>query len=130
MAQLWLIIASVSGFLAVALGAFGAHGLKGKIAENLFAAFQTGTHYQMFHTLALLALAVLAIQLEHLPKTVIVAAFSWIAGMLLFSGSLYALALGGPNWLGPVTPIGGLLLMIGWLSLAVGLTTGSLPLRV
>lgn len=121
MPKICLIIASVSGLLSVALGAFGAHGLKGKISESLLSAFQTGVHYQMFHTLALFALAVLMLNLANLPKAIVVAAYCWVAGMLLFSGSLYALALGGPSWLGPITPLGGVLLMAGWLSLAIAL---------
>lgn len=121
MPKICLIIASISGLLSVALGAFGAHGLKGKISESLLSAFQTGVHYQMFHTLALFALAVLMLNLANLPKAIVVAAYCWVAGMLLFSGSLYALALGGPSWLGPITPLGGVLLMAGWLSLAIAL---------
>ncbi|MGH1438905.1 MAG: DUF423 domain-containing protein [Cellvibrionaceae bacterium] len=114
MIKVCLVFASVSGFLSVALGAFGAHGLKGKISESLLSAFQTGTHYQMFHTLALLALAILAMQLESVPKTMAISAYCWMFGVILFSGSLYGLALGGPTWLGPVTPLGGLLLLSGW----------------
>lgn len=130
MPKICLIIASASGFLTVALGAFGAHGLKGKVSESLLSAFQTGTHYQMFHTLALFALAVLAAQLESVPKAILVSAYCWIVGTIFFSGSLYGLALGGPGWLGPVTPIGGLLLMLGWLSLVIGSTTGNIELKV
>ncbi|MFT6387298.1 MAG: uncharacterized membrane protein YgdD (TMEM256/DUF423 family) [Cellvibrionaceae bacterium] len=130
MPKIWLMIASLSGFLAVALGAFGAHGLSGKISDSLLSAFQTGTYYQMFHTLALFALAVLAMQLDHMPKAIIVSAYCWIAGIMLFSGSLYGLALGGPVWLGPVTPLGGLLLMLGWLSLVLGFTTGNIEHKV
>ncbi len=110
----------ISGLLTVGLGAFGAHGLKGKISESLLSAFQTGTHYQMFHTLALLVLVVLLNQLSVVPKAFIFSANFWVAGIVLFSGSLYCLALGGPSWFGPITPIGGLLLMAGWVSLAIG----------
>jgi uncharacterized membrane protein YgdD (TMEM256/DUF423 family) len=126
MLKSWLIIIAVSGLISVALGAFGAHGLKGKISESLMSAFQTATHYQMFHTLALLALVVLMSQLPTVPKGFFAACFLWLAGMVFFSGSLYGLALGGPNWLGPVTPFGGLLLMSGW----VGLLIGSLQLEL
>jgi uncharacterized membrane protein YgdD (TMEM256/DUF423 family) len=126
MIKSWLIIIAVSGLISVALGAFGAHGLKGKISESLMSAFQTATHYQMFHTLALLALVVLMSQLTTVPKGFFAACFLWLAGMVFFSGSLYGLALGGPNWLGPVTPFGGLLLMSGW----VGLLIGSLQLEL
>lgn len=126
MIKSWLIIIAFSGLTSVALGAFGAHGLKGKISESLLSAFQTATHYQMFHTLALLALVILMSQLDTVPKGFFAACFLWLAGILFFSGSLYGLALGGPNWLGPVTPFGGLLLMSGW----VGLLIGSLQLEL
>lgn len=120
---MWFGLSAISGFLAVALGAFGAHGLKGKISENLFSAFQTAVHYQMFHTLALFALAIFMFHLEEIPQTVLAAAYLWLCGVLLFSGSLYGLALGGPSWLGPITPIGGLLLMAGWLLLGIAAMT-------
>ncbi|MGH1487203.1 MAG: DUF423 domain-containing protein [Cellvibrionaceae bacterium] len=120
MIKTWLVVSGFSGFLAVMLGAFGAHGLKGKISDSLLAAFQTGTYYQMFHTLALLGLAVLLIQLPSFSKAFTIAGYSWIAGIVLFCGSLYGLALGGPAWLGPITPLGGLLFMLGWLSLITG----------
>ena len=119
MAKLWLGIAAISGFCSVALGAFGAHALKGKIAENLASAFQTAVYYHMFHTLALLALAVLMWQLAEIPKTILAVAYLWLAGILLFSGSLYGLALGGPSWLGPLTPMGGLFILAGWLVLCL-----------
>ena len=120
MNTIWLSIVGVSGFLTVGLGAFAAHGLRGKISEPLLAAFQTATHYQMFHTLALFCLIVLIAQLTVVPKILWVAAYCWLAGMFLFSGSLYWLALGGPNWLSPITPMGGLLLMAAWFCLATG----------
>jgi uncharacterized membrane protein YgdD (TMEM256/DUF423 family) len=119
MVKSWLLIIAVSGLTSVALGAFGAHGLKGKISESLLSAFQTATHYQMFHTLALLGVVVFISQLSEIPKGFIFACYFWLAGIIFFSGSLYGLALGGPTWLGPVTPIGGLLLMAGWLSLLI-----------
>ena len=121
MAKLGLMLSAISGLLAVILGAFGAHGLKGKIADNLLSAFQTGVHYQMFHALALLGLSLLLLQLSsNAPKAIVVAGYFWVAGIVLFSGSLYGLALSGPSWLGPITPLGGLLLILGWLSLLIG----------
>lgn len=118
MVRVFLLIAALSGLLAVVLGAFAAHGLRGKLDINLLNAFQTGVQYQMYHALALLAVALLSL---HFPQANL---FSWsgwafIAGMLLFSGSLYALALGGPRWLGPVTPLGGLAFILGWVILLV-----------
>ena len=120
MIKSWLIVIALSGVLSVALGAFGAHGLKEKVSESMLSAFQTATHYQMFHTLALLGVVVLMSQLAIVPKGFVGACFLWLAGIIFFSGSLYGLALGGPNWLGPVTPFGGLLLIGGWVSLLIG----------
>jgi uncharacterized membrane protein YgdD (TMEM256/DUF423 family) len=120
MIKSWLIVIALSGLLSVALGAFGAHGLKEKVSESMLSAFQTATHYQMFHTLALLGVVVLMSQLAIMPKGFVVTCFLWLAGIIFFSGSLYGLALGGPHWLGPVTPFGGLLLIAGWVSLLIG----------
>lgn len=120
MIKFWLVITALSGLIGVALGAFGAHGLKGKVSESLFSAFQTATFYQLFHTLALFALVILMSQLSTVPKAFVVACSLWLAGIIFFSGSLYALTLNGPGWLGPITPLGGLLLMLGWVSLLVG----------
>jgi uncharacterized membrane protein YgdD (TMEM256/DUF423 family) len=120
MVKSWLLIIAFSGLTSVALGAFGAHGLKGKISDSLLSAFQTATHYQMFHTLALLGVVALISHLNTVPKGFVGACFLWLAGIFFFSGSLYGLALGGPNWLGPITPFGGLLLMAGWVSLLIG----------
>lgn len=118
MTKLYLSIASLSGVLAVMLGAFGAHGLRDKLTPALMSAYQTGVQYQFYHTLALLAVAIL---LQRLPNSMWLQASGglFVVGMLMFSGSLYCLALGGPSWLGPITPIGGLCFMLAWLSLFV-----------
>lgn len=118
MAKHFLLIAGLSGLLAVILGAFGAHGLKGKITPELLAAFQTGVQYQFYHTLALFLVALV---LFRFPD---VSLFHWVGyafvvGMVLFSGSLYAMAFGGPRWLGPITPLGGLCFMAGWLMMVI-----------
>lgn len=107
-----LLLAGISGFLAVMLGAFGAHALKAQLAQTLYAAYQTGVEYQFYHTLALLMVGLLRQQSEstHLQW----AGRAFVAGILLFSGSLYLLALTGVKALGMVTPIGGVLFMIGW----------------
>ena len=103
---------------AVAAGAFGTHGLRERLPESLLEIFQTGARYQMYHALALLAVAWAG---TRWPGTAITASgWLFIAGTVLFSGSLYALALSGARWLGPVTPIGGLALLLGWLCLAWG----------
>lgn len=115
----WLTAAGISGFLAVALGAFGAHGLQARLADAADAAkrlgwWQTGAHYHLMHALAL---GLVALVVARAP----VARFAGIAfvlGSLLFSGSLYVMALGGPRWLGAVTPFGGLSLLAGWALLA------------
>jgi len=113
MIKLLLAFASLSGFLAVALGAFGAHGLRGKLNTNLMSAFETAVQYQAIHTLAILAACVLSV---HFGRGVWFqyAGVGFSIGILLFSGSLYGLALTSARWLGPITPIGGLFLLIGW----------------
>jgi uncharacterized membrane protein YgdD (TMEM256/DUF423 family) len=108
-----VIFASLLGLTGVAAGAFGAHGLRETLeATNHLETWKTAAHYQLIHAVALLALAAWQ---AHSPSTwARRAGLCWLTGTLLFSGSLYALALGGPKWLGPVTPLGGLLLIIGW----------------
>ena len=110
------VFASLGGGLAVLMGAFGAHGLQGNIEDNLLETFQTAVEYQMYHCLALLAVAVCMLETAR-SSSLEVAAFAFMLGILLFSGSLYALVFTNLKWLGPVTPIGGLSLMIGWLAL-------------
>lgn len=113
MNQLLFGFAAVSGFVMVAMGAFGAHGLKDKLAPNLMSAFETGVHYQAIHTLAIIACCLAATQFE---KSIWFhyAAIGFAVGIVLFSGSLYGLALTSLKWLGPVTPIGGLFFLAGW----------------
>ena len=125
MAKILLLCAAISGLLSVVIGAFGAHGLKGKITSELLAAYQTGVHYQMFHTLALLLLALLILRLNTSSLFLNATGLLWLIGIILFSGSLYYLALGGPSWLGPITPLGGLLLILGWLSFTIGIAKSS-----
>lgn len=125
MAKFFLLASGLSGCLAVILGAFGAHGLKHSLTATLLSAFETGVQYQFIHTLSLLALGVLLSRMPHTPAALTYAGLLWLAGMVLFSGSLYALALGGPKWLGPITPLGGLMLILGWLSLTLGIWKAS-----
>lgn len=112
----YLAIGSVSAFIAVAAGAFGAHALKTRLTPDLLAIFETGARYQMYHALALLACAWAA---TRRPGALVIAAGAlFAAGTLLFSGSLYALALTGARWLGAITPVGGAAFLAGWLCLA------------
>ncbi|HWA36234.1 MAG TPA: DUF423 domain-containing protein [Burkholderiales bacterium] len=116
MERVFFSLGAVSALVAVALGAFAAHGLKARLAPDLLAVFETGVRYQMYHALALLAAAWACTRWPGAAA----AAGGWlfVAGTILFSGSLYALALGGPRWLGPVTPLGGLGFLAGWACLA------------
>ena len=118
MSQIFLIVAAILGGTGVMLGAFASHGLKSKLSESLLSAFETGVTYQFYHALALF---VLALWLKQSQSVWFVASgYLWLAGVGLFSGSLYALALTGVKWFGPITPIGGLLFIAGWVSLLVG----------
>jgi uncharacterized membrane protein YgdD (TMEM256/DUF423 family) len=114
--------AGVLGLTGVTLGALGAHALKLTLMERgTMAAWETGARYHLFHAVATLAVAVW-LRLEPAGPAASMmrrAARIWCLGTILFSGSLYWLALGGPRWLGPVTPVGGLALMIGWLLVAI-----------
>ena len=107
---------------SVVLGAFGAHALKGKLSISSQATFETAVHYQMTHSLGLLLVGVLMLVLG-VKTPWLTAAWSFTVGIFLFSGSLYGLALLGWRWLGPVTPVGGALFIVGWLALAYGLLT-------
>jgi uncharacterized membrane protein YgdD (TMEM256/DUF423 family) len=117
MTRFLFVSAAIGGFLSVCLGAFAAHGLKSHLDAYQLSIWQTGVQYQMYHSLALLMVALLYL---HKPsKSLKLAGLAFILGALLFSGSLYALALGAPRWLGAVTPLGGLGFLLGWLALFV-----------
>jgi uncharacterized membrane protein YgdD (TMEM256/DUF423 family) len=118
MAKTFLMVAAISGLLAVIIGAFGAHGLKARISEDLMVVYQTGVQYHFYHTLVLLIVGVLLIQY---PQASLLhwSGYLFIAGMIIFSGSLYILALTGVKWLGAITPIGGVAFIAGWLTLAL-----------
>ena len=122
-ARLFVLLGTLNALLAVGLGAFAAHGLKGRLAPDSLAAFSTGVTYHFYHALALcLVAAWVRIVAKHLPwnHALSMAGIAFGLGILLFSGSLYALALGGPRWLGPVTPLGGLAFLAGWALFAYG----------
>lgn len=117
MVRLWLLLSAFAGFTGVALGAFAAHGLKSKLSAEYLAVFQTGTHYQLIHALALFGVGLLAL---HAPgRLVNLAGGLFVMGILLFSGSLYLLTLSGVTKLGIVTPFGGLAFLGGWLCLGL-----------
>ncbi|MGA6098094.1 DUF423 domain-containing protein [Stutzerimonas marianensis] len=115
MIRLFLLLAGIFGLTGVALGAFAAHGLKSRLAPEMLAVFQTGVEYQMYHALALLAVALLSL---HIPGRLLSAAGGlFTVGILLFSGSLYLLTLTGVGKLGIITPFGGVAFLAGWLCL-------------
>lgn len=111
---MWIAIAAVLGALGVALGAFGAHALQARLEPRQLETWTTAVEYQLIHAVALLALALYGSATQ---RAITPAAGGFAAGIVLFSGSLYLLALGGPRWLGPVTPLGGLCLIGGWIAL-------------
>ena len=124
MARWWLLIASIAGFLGVAGGAFGAHALKTRISEQMLTNFETGTRYLLVHAVALLVVGVLAGR-ENVGDLSSVG-WCFTVGMLIFTGTLWIMALTGHRWLGAVTPIGGTALIIGWLALAMAAAKGHL----
>ncbi|MES2886309.1 MAG: DUF423 domain-containing protein [Pseudomonadota bacterium] len=112
LAQFAVLAGAVYGFLGVGFGAFGAHALKARLAPEMLAVWKTAVEYQLYHALALVLVGLIATQK---PSVAINnAAICFVLGVLVFSGSLYVLALSGVRWLGAVTPIGGLLLLAGW----------------
>ena len=116
MDRLFFTIGSLAAFLAVALGAFAAHGLKARLDASMLAAFETGVRYHMYHALALLAVGWAAMRWP--GAAVNASGWLFLAGIVLFSGSLYALSLTGARWLGAITPFGGIAFLGGWLCLA------------
>ncbi|WP_086982554.1 DUF423 domain-containing protein [Vibrio aphrogenes] len=130
--QKLLAVAGISGLIAVALGAFAAHGLSHRLPEYLLSVFKTGVQYQAWHTFALLVCGViLMITAPHSKqsetqqysekgrKGLVFAGICFMIGILCFSGSLYALALTGIKWFGPITPLGGVFFMLGWITFTI-----------
>ncbi len=118
-ATFWGVAGALSACVAVIAGAFGAHALRASLTPAALATFETAARYHLFHALALLVVAGMLERPAH--PAVARAAWGFLAGTVLFSGSLYALALTGHRWLGAVTPLGGVAFIAGWLSLAWGL---------
>jgi len=119
MARLFIFIAAIAGLMSVIIGAFAAHGLQQLLAPEALRTVQIAVQYQMYHGLALLAVGIY-ISVNPMQKGLKAAGLGFILGSVLFSGSLYALALGAPRWLGPITPLGGLCFIWGWASLILG----------
>ncbi|HEY1603956.1 MAG TPA: DUF423 domain-containing protein [Pirellulales bacterium] len=114
----WIILGAIFGALAVGTGAFGAHGLKDRLAASgRGEVYETAARYQMYHALALVLVGLLALHSSSVCLNVAGACF--VAGILVFSGLLYALALGGPKILGAIVPLGGTAFIAGWVALAV-----------
>jgi uncharacterized membrane protein YgdD (TMEM256/DUF423 family) len=122
MERFFAVLGALSGLVAVAAGAFGAHGLKSRLTPDLLAVFETAARYQMFHALALLA-AAWAIG-RWTGRAAVAAGWCFAGGTLVFSGSLYLLALSGLRAFGAITPVGGALFLAGWLLLAVAAWRG------
>ena len=112
----FLLLGAVLGAIGVAAGAFGSHGLKGRLDPEMLAVFEIAVRYQMYHALALIAASWVVSRSPSLPA--VAAGWLFLAGVLIFSGSLYLLTLTGVRWLGAITPIGGIALLAGWLALA------------
>lgn len=125
--RVFLRISALSGLGAIGLGAFGAHGLQARLLmTGMLSAWETAVRYHLIHTVALLVIAVAQAQVSDTQaKWLRRAGLCWTWGIVLFAGSLYWLALGGPRWLGPVTPVGGLAFILGWAMLLPATTKPS-----
>lgn len=124
MDRVFFALGSLFGGLGVALGAFGSHVLRGRLAADLLGNFETGVRYQMYHALALLAVA-WAVERWAGSSLPAVAGWAFVAGIVLFSGSLVMMALTGMRWLGAVTPLGGTAFVAGWLCLLIAAWRGA-----
>ncbi len=143
--QQWIMVGATLAALAVVFGAFGAHGLEPRLnavygdqeksiaghtvpaTYKYFQDFRTGAEYHMYHALGLLALGIAAGQHAETRRSHRIAAWCFLLGIVLFSGSLYVLVLSGMRWLGAITPIGGTLMIVGWIAFAIGATSLKQP---
>lgn len=121
--KVFILLGCLNAFLSVVLGAFGAHGLKDKLSNEMMTVYQTGVQYHMYHALGLFIVGILADKLGDVSQ---IRTAGWFlqAGILLFSGSLYALSISGVRPLGIITPFGGVAFLVGWFFLAVGVWKG------
>ena len=117
--KVFLLLGAIFGGLSVASGAFASHALKAQLSARSLEIFETGARYQMYHALALIAVAILLQLLDGNQSILTTAGSAFTVGILLFSGSLYALSLSGIGWLGAITPIGGVAFLVGWGCLAI-----------
>lgn len=123
MMKIFLLLGCINAFLSVALGAFGAHGLEGKISERMMGIWEKGVTYQMFHAVGLF---IVAFMVDKFPGVSLIPLAGWLmfAGILIFSGSLYVLSTTGITKLGMITPIGGLAFLAAWVLLALAVLKG------
>ncbi|MBB6450555.1 uncharacterized membrane protein YgdD (TMEM256/DUF423 family) [Geomicrobium halophilum] len=118
MAKTILVIGAVMSALAVAIGAFGAHGLEGRVSERMLDNYQTGVQYHMFHALGMIAVGIVG-TISGGSSMVSWSGWLMLFGIIVFSGSLYIMALTGMTWLGAITPIGGVSFIVGWILLTL-----------
>ena len=117
--RLFLTVAAILAGLAVAAGAFASHALKERLTERALEIFETAARYQMYHALALFLVAILLSRTETIAPILSIAGYAFIAGITIFSGSLYALSLTDIKWLGAITPLGGVAFLVGWGCVAI-----------
>jgi uncharacterized membrane protein YgdD (TMEM256/DUF423 family) len=118
MFQIFVAIGGINALIAVALGAFGAHGLQGHLSNDMMSVFETGVKYHFYHALGLIAIGLIS---THLPESSLLKSSGWLmlAGIVLFSGSLYVLSTTGIKWLGAITPFGGMAFIVAWLLVVI-----------
>lgn len=119
MMRIFLMFGAIFGALSVAGGAFASHALKEKLTEKAIAIFEVGARYQMYHALALLLVGLLLSRWEQPTPFLAISGWAFIVGVIIFSGSLYALSFTGIKWLGVITPLGGAAFIVGWSCLAI-----------
>jgi uncharacterized membrane protein YgdD (TMEM256/DUF423 family) len=117
--KLFILLGGLNAFIAVALGAFGAHGLEGKLSERMLEVWKTGVTYHMFHAMGLILIGLLVSKFPN-ASSFTTAGWVMLVGIILFSGSLYALSTTGIKVFGPITPIGGLAFLIAWVFVMIG----------